>query len=52
MSSSSSKTLNVSKKQGIEREGSRVRVSMKTIYYIITKMFNCQKKYFELYREK
>ena len=54
MTSSFGKAFNASKRKGIHRmlqkgraytgEGSRVRVLIKTICYIVTKMFSFQKK--------
>ena len=43
MYTSCGRTLNVSKRQG-GGEGSRVRVSVLIAYYIVIKVFNCQKK--------
>ena len=40
---SCSKAFNISKRHDIGREGSRVRVIVGTIYYIITKVFIGQK---------
>ena len=44
MSSSYDRVFNVSKRQDIRRRGgSGVQVLVRTIYHIITKVFNCQK---------